>query len=74
MQPSLWGAPPGCADPSGTFGCPQIDTGSSNLTSSFTASSVPPPGLQLGEQYQLIFVTADSFQATSTNIAHHCRL
>ena len=30
-----------------------------------------PPALSPGETYQLVFVTADSFPATSTNIADY---
>jgi hypothetical protein len=54
-----------CAGTTGASGCPEADTGFSNM------QVITPPGVQVGEQYQLIFVTFDSFPATSTNIADY---
>ncbi len=55
----------GCAGTNGTAGCPKVDTGFSNV------QVITPPSLQVGDQYQLIFVTSDSLPATSTNIADY---
>jgi len=40
-------------------------------TPSIPAVVIPPPGLQSGDQYQLLFVTRDMRNATSTNIADY---